>query len=670
MRASTALLAILVSTARAADTEFGFDIESAEDLKSLSLEEILDIPITIASKKEESSRRAAAAVHVITQEDIRRSGLRSIPEILRMVPGLQVARIDATRWAISARGFNDRFANKLLVMIDGRTIYTPLFAGVFWEVQDTVLADIERIEVVRGPGGTLWGANAVNGVINIVTKSAAQTHGVHAFAGGGTEEQAFVGARYGSAIGEDLHYRIWAKGFLRDGLVNAGGHQVGDDWYGLHSGFRVDWDPRSSDTVTLLGGLHYVEFGTRRAFPTLVAPYAVTLADQNRAYGGHLLGRWFHEISDSQDLQVQIYYDHTSRREMVAGENRDMIEASVQHHLELPLRQDVVWGLDYRYSNDEVFSGPFLAFNDKHRAVHLVSAFLQDEITLAEDLLRLTIGTKAEYNDHTKFEIQPSGRLLLTPAKNHTVWGAVSRAVRTPSRAIDDVIVPLTAMAPNPPTVPLPVWTELRGRRGIESEDLLAFELGYRTQPVEQVALEIAGFFNIYEHLDTYEPGAILPQAGPPPHLLQPLYFDDEMDAETWGVEVEAKWHVTDFWNVSGSYTFLGMALHAPTSNSPIAEDAERQSPRNQFQVHSHLSLPWDLSQDLALYWVDSLGAHGVPSYFRLDLGLTWRPTDFLEVRLVGQNLLDDRHPEFGNVILTDAYEVERGFYFMLTFRH
>jgi iron complex outermembrane receptor protein len=635
------------------------------DLTALSIEELMEIEVTSVSKKEERLSHAAAAVYVITQEDIRRSGLKSIPELLRMVPGLEVARIDANKWAISSRGFNGRFANKLLVLIDGRSVYTPLFSGVFWDVQDTLLQDVERIEVIRGPGAAVWGANAVNGVINIITKKARDTQGGLVVAGGGTEELALGGLRYGGAIGENIHYRIFGKYLNHDDFVDAAGKDAADEWRVLRGGFRLDLDLTPEDLLTVQGDLYGGDAGSRSTVVTLTAPFSSTFDQQVDLFGGNALARWTHLFSPGSDLALQIYYDRAERDDQLVAQKHDTLDIDFQHRFHLGQRQEVLWGAGYRLVTDHLENGPTVTFNPTGRTLDLLSAFVQDEVTLVEKRLRLTLGSKFEHNDFTGFEVQPSGRLLWTPGDRHAVWAAVSRAVRTPSRVEHDARIDFSS---SPGTL-----VSIFGDRSFDSEDLLAFELGYRVRPLDRLSFDIATFYNRYENLFTLEQATPFAEGSPPPpHLVIPLHFANQMDGETYGVEVASNLQVTDWWRLSGSYSFLRMELHPHGPPSPpgaSTEVAEGESPRNQAQLRSSLNLPHNLELDLFLYYVDNLPQFGVPGYLRLDARLGWRPFKRLELSIGVQNALDDRHPEFGNEIFTNHTEVQHSIYGMLVWR-
>jgi iron complex outermembrane receptor protein len=629
-------------------------------LAELSLEELLNIEVTSVSKRPEKLSEAAAAIYVITQDDIRRSGATSIAEALRLAPGVEVARINAHIWAVTARGFNDQFANKLLVLMDGRSVYTPLFAGTFWDVQDTLLEDIERIEVIRGPGATLWGANAVNGVINIITKPARETQGALVSAGGGTEERGFAGIRYGGKLGEDAYFRVYVKYFDRDNSVLTNGMSAADKWDVLRGGFRVDWDASDDNLLTFLGNLYTGDVGT-----------GISLS------GGNLLGRWSHRFANGSDMKLQTYYDHTRRKETIE-EDRDTFDIDFDHRVPWGSRQEILWGLGYRLSADDIRAGTTaggttVSLEPDSRTTHLFTAFVQDEITLIEKRVSLSVGSKFEHNDFTGFEVQPSGRVLWTPHPRHSVWAAVSRAVRTPSRAEDDVRV--TQALPAPPFPP-DTFTQLRGDRRFEAETLLAYELGYRVQLSDALSFDMATFYNVYERLRSFEP--VAPSA-PPPAVLAAAALDNKLEGETYGVEVAGHWQVMRWWRLHANYSHLQLQLHKKgggggsfidgTELDP--ERAEANSPQQQFGLRSAMDLPGKLELDCAVRFVDRLSNLNVPGYVSLDVRLGWRPNKNLEVAVVGQNLLDDQHPEFRPTFLRfDPTEVQRSVYGKVTWRY
>lgn len=648
-------------------TASGFDVPVSTLTRALDF-----APTSGGSGTAATVGRSPAAVYVLTEEDIRRSGHRSIPELLRMVPGMNVARIDANKWAVSSRGFNDRFANKLQVLIDGRSVYTPLFAGVFWDERDTLLEDIERIEVIRGPGATLWGANAVNGVINIVTKKSQSTQGSLLVGGAGSEERGFGSFRHGGKLGDDMSYRVYVKYFDRDQGADLLGRRGPDAWHASRGGFRLDWDLSPADTVMFQGDLYSGDLTDLLTTPDLVAPFRRTFRDPVGIHGGFALGRWTHVFSETSNVSFQVFYDRTERLTSVFHELRNTIDFDFQHRFQLTERQEIVYGFGYRVLDDITRGTPFLNFVPSSRATDLVSFFAQDDITVVKDRLHFILGTKVEHNDYVGFVLQPGARLLWTPDEKQTVWAALSRAVRTPARADDDVRLRLDTLPPGTlfPGAP-PTALTLFGNSGSLSEEMLAHEIGYRVTPTERLLVDVTGFLNLYENLGTSEPQAPFLGGLTPPHLVLPLLQENRMRGETYGVELATNWKVTDAWQLRAGYTWLNMQLHPDGSSLQPRPDAiEGNSPRNQFHVRSFLDLPYRLQLDTGLYYVDSLPNLGIPRYVRLDLRLGWHPRENLEVVLALQNLLDPRHPEFVPAfVTTPATQAERSIYGMVRWK-
>lgn len=646
---------------------------SPPDLTELSLEQLMSIEVTSASKQAQPLSQATAAIFVISGEDIRRSGVTTIPEALRMVPGIQVARINSHRWAISARGFNGEFSNKLLVLMDGRTLYTPLFAGVYWDVQDTVLEDIERIEVIRGPGATLWGANAVNGVINIITKKSKDTHGLLAVAGAGTEEHGFTTLRYGSALGNNTHFRVYGKYFDRDDFAHRDGSPASDGWHNTRGGFRVDHEASSRDSVTVQGDLYSGREGLDFLRPLTTPPYSQHVLEGATFAGGNLLARWKHAFADGSALILQAYYDRTERNSTLMGERRDTTDIDAQHTFAWGDAQQIVWGLGYRFSNDRTLATPTTSFTPAARFIDIFSGFVQDEITLLPDTVAFIAGTKLEHNSLTGFVVQPSGRLRWTPTHNLTVWGAVSRGVRTPARGEDDVRINQQSLPPNSLFTGAPnALVSIFGNRGVQNETLAAYEFGTRYQPAESFSFDIAAFYNRYDNLRSFEPGTLFTESTPaPPHLVVPARIENKLAAETHGLELSTDWRPTEWWRLQASYSYLRLRMLTGSSLDPTGANANGESPRHQASLRSLMHLPGHVEIDLWGRYVDRLPALGIPGYFNLDVRLGWRPITNFEISVVGQNLLEAHHSEFTPSILAqNGTEIQRGAYVKLTWRY
>ncbi|HTB85778.1 MAG TPA: TonB-dependent receptor [Candidatus Sulfotelmatobacter sp.] len=604
--------------------------------KKMSLEELMNQDVTSVAKQPEPYGQAPAAITVITGDEISRSGASSIPEALRLADNLEVAQKNSHDWGISARGFNTSLANKLLVLIDGRSVYTPLYSGVFWDVQDYLLEDIDRIEVISGPGGTLWGANAVNGVINITTKSAKDTQGFYSEAGGGSWLQDFAGIRYGGVLTSNVYYRVYGKYFDRGDEFLANGTNASDSWRMGQGGFRIDSEAVPQNTFTLQGDFY--------------------LGDENletggdaRTGGGNILSRWVHTFSDDSDMQLQLYYDQTHLREDAPAlqigalllappgiftDALDTYDVDFQDRFSLGERNHVVWGLGYRFTQEVEDNAPSLAFFPAVENQNLFSGFAQDELRLWKDVF-FTLGSKVEHNDYTGFEYEPSGRLQWNATTNQMFWGAVSRAVRTPSRIDHD----LSEGEP-------PYFVLLRGGNGFESEKLIAYELGYRARLGSKVATSISAYYNQYDDVrsTSFTPATILP-----------LFFQNNLEGDTYGVELSADYQVLDWWRLHGGYDFLSEHLRIKPGQTDVNNALnETADPEHQFSIRSSMDLPHQVQLDTDLRWVDTLHNNNgatpgtVPSYFELDVRLAWRVSKNVELSIVGQNLLHDHHPEYG----------------------
>jgi iron complex outermembrane recepter protein len=645
------------------------------DLTALPIEELLKIEITSVSRKPQALSNAAAAVFLITQEDIRLSGATSIPEVLRMVPGLEVARIDASKWAVSSRGFNGRYANKLLVLIDGRTVYNPLFSGVLWDAQDTVLEDIDRIEVIRGPGAALWGANAVNGVINIITRSAKETVGGLATGGGGTVQRGFGEARYGAKLAEETYGRVYLKYFDRGRGLDESGHPANDGWNTVRAGFRLDSRPSPRDALTFQGDLYRDGNGQTLTFPQLRPPYLRTFDNGGENSGANLLGRWQHTFSDTSQGQVQIYYDRAETDDAISRTEVDTLDIDLQQRFSLGKRHEVVAGMGYRYTRDHIRNSFAVSFAPREQTNHLFSAFLQDDITLVQDRLRFTVGSKFEVNSYTGFEVQPNARLLWTPDSSHSVWASVSRAVRTPSRGEETSRINATVVPPGSPLnpSPLPVLVSFFGNDRFKSEELWAYEMGYRVQASSRLNVDVASFYNVYDQLRSVEPGSPGVEFSPiPPHYLVPLEARNLFKGHTYGVELAADWRACDRARLRLAYTYLQMNLQPKSgSNDTTTKAEEGKNPHHQVSLRVSLDLRKDLELNLWLRWIDRLPSFGISQYTTLDARLAWKPVKNLEISLVGQNLFERRHMEFKpeSFVSFLPTEVERGVYGKVTWR-
>jgi len=638
--------------------------QTTADLKRMSLEEMLSVNVSTFSRVPEPSNRVPAAVFVLTGDDIRRSGATSLPEALRLVPGMQVARMDASRYAIGIRGFADRLSRAMLVLIDGRAVYSPLFAGTYWEVQDTFLLDIERIEVIRGPGGSLWGANAVNGIINIITKRAGDTQGWVVTAGGGGDLWGPFGVRYGGAIGDTLRIRAYAKGFDRGAQFHADGSDF-DQWHMAQGGFRADWSLPRSRTFTLQGDLYEGALGSRYALTSYTPPFSETFSRESPLGGGNVLAKWAGPVGSRGEFQLQTHFDRTTRDERPVAENRNTFDVDFQHRYQRWQRHDLVWGAGYRVSGDEITSVPPTAFVPDSRTDNLYTAFAQDEVTILPDRLLTVVGAKIEHNAYSGFEVQPSARVLWTIAQKHSVMGSVSRAVRTPSR-VETNYTTTSLVSPA-----LPSFVRLLPNPGFMSEELVAYELGYRVQPLPRFYATVSGFYNSLDNVLSTELGAAFAETIPaPPRLILPVMFENGLHGHSHGVEVAADWRATDWIRATGSYSYVNIQLTRDVGSNDVSQERRNEglSPRHQGQIQASFDLPGRTEVDWMWRYVGSLPAGPVPAYATSDVRVGWNVGSGLDLAIVGTNLHQPHHLEWPSGGSANT-EIERRAYVRVTWR-
>jgi iron complex outermembrane receptor protein len=639
---------------------------SQGDLTQVSIENLMDMEVTSVSKKEQKLSQVAAAIFVITQEEIRRSGATNIPDLLRMVPGLNVGQINANTWAISARGFNSQFANKLLVLIDGRAVYTPLFGSVFWDTQDVPLEDIERIEVIRGPGGAVWGANAVNGVINVITKRAADTQGVLATAVGGTQAQGFGTVQYGGKLKGDTSYRIFAKYLNNNHFADLNGQNADDGWRLLHGGFRVDAAVSKKDSLTTQGDIYTGEEGATIVHSVFSPPDNIIVERLAAVSGGNVLSRWNHVFSNRCETTFQFYFDRYRRDGPESDEDRDSFDVDFQNHIVLGSRHDLIWGAGYRHTEDQTIGTIDQTFVPPNYSGYLLNGFVQDQITLKPDRMALYVGSKFENNYFSGFEVEPSARLAWTPSNRRTFWAAISRASRTPTRRNTGLDAVLAAL-------PGPAEVVLVGNPNIKSEHVIAYETGYRAQPTDRISVDLTIFLNDYRGLESEE--SLLPffdSNSAPAVLVHPISLGNKMYGTTEGVEASVKWKATNRLTLSPGYSFLQMHLHTESTSldTTSVADAQGSNPRHQAQLRSHFELSSNLAWDASAYFVGRLPAQLVASYTRLDTQFTWRLAERMELSLVGQNLLTDHHTEFNDGLqLVNSSQVKRSAFAKITWQ-
>ena len=638
--------------------------ESPESLKRLSLEELSQLEVTSVTKEPVPAFRTPAAVGVLTSEQIHRSGARTIPDLLRLLPGVNVAQIDSSEWAIGVRGFQGKLSRSVLVLIDGRTVYTPLFAGVYWDMQDVMIEDIDRIELIRGPGGTIWGSNAVNGVINIITKNARDTHGFLVSGGGGNVDQGSLDWRYGG--GDDaFSYRVWGKGFTRGPQEHPDGRNF-DDWRRGQVGFRIDSRVSSRDELSVQGDAYGGEAGQRLQLSYFSPPSINTVDGYRYLSGENVMAAWRHQFDSGGDIRVRTYYDRTDRMELNYHEIRNTFDADFIHHIPLT-RHDITWGLGIRTSPSEFFEQiPTLQFIPAKQTYNIFSGFVQDDISLVPKRLALTLGSKFEYTTYSGKNAQPSVRLLFTPDDNTVFWGSVTRAVRTASRIEDGFNFSFLSQAS------LPLYLRLIGDGLFTPEELIAYEVGHRRYIRKRGYIGLTLFHNSYRDLLSVESDAPFAESTPaPPRLILPLYLRNGINASSTGGELSALWDLRQWWRVRGSYSLdLIDARRSRTSKDvSTVGQLEGDSPAHTVTIQSSFELPRRIDLNLAYRYVSSIPDQRVPAYHTGDARIGWRLAGPWEIEAVGRNLFQPSHIEYGGVP-GPLVGIKRSFYGGVIWRH
>jgi len=637
------------------------------DLTQVSLEDLMNVQVTSVSKKDQQAFKAGAAIFVITQEDIRRSGASNIPDLLRMVPGVNVARVDANTWAISIRGFNGVYADKLLVLVDGCSVYTPAFSGVYWDQLNAPLENIERIEVIRGPGGTVWGANAVNGVINIITRSSKATKAGLVVAGAGSEERASGLIQYGGDFGGTGSYRAFGGYSNTENSILANGPDGADGWHAFNGGFRSDWDLSHRDTLTVEGNLLQNREG--QTVTTVLSDHFPTLAtfhDPIRAESGDLFGKWDHTLQNGSDFSVQMSYSRYNRLSSGSDNILSSFEVEFQNHLAVGSRQDVVWGSDFRSTDNSFTPGYSVTYSPAQQTDRLYSAFLQDQIQLARSL-NLTVGSKFGHNPFSGFEFQPSAQMVWTPASTQTLWIAAAQAISQPSIETstiryDAAIVPL-------PDGTFGVVTEV-GAPHLKAEQLRDYEGGYRTRLGKRWSLDVTLFRSYYRNLQTATPGApFLSERAGFPVLEFPLFAGNVARERSYGGEAFGNWQVTNRWRISPGVSLLHLQPLAIPAGGILASGTAGDSPKRQAEVRSLVNLRRHVDWDTSVYFVSALSNGPIPAYTRVDTRLGWRAGEFLELSITGQNLIQPRHVEFADAYTLRPTQIERSVLGRITWR-
>lgn len=643
------LLAFVWSTRAHAETT-DVDEDQTNPVKQLTLEQLGNVEVTTPSRQPEKVRDTSAAIYVITEEDIERSGATSIPEALRLAPGVEVARIDSNKWSIGIRGFGSRLSRDVLVLIDGRTVYSTLLAGTYWEVQNVMLKDVERIEVIRGPGATIWGPNALNGVINIITKDSKDTRGSLVDVGGGNVDQGFFNTRYGAGNGSTFDYRIYAMGFDRGPEYHTDSDNY-DSWRAAQGGFRMDFAKSARDSFTVEGDIYDEGAGETVGATSYAPPYSQTVQGTEMLSGGNLLGRWQRTQGEGKDFELQVYYDRANRREPNFEDLRNTSDIDFLDHFRLPWREQISWGLEARWSegaDPAIVSG--LHFIPEKRTDQLYTGFFQDEIGLVKNRLSLSLGTKVLKTNYTGVQLQPSARLLWTPNRKQSVWAAFTHALRTPSDAERAFyLLGLVGIEPGG----IPFFARFNPNPNFKSEEMNGYEAGFRQLVGQKLYFDLTAFFNHYNDLFsediTGEP--YVETNPPPPHLLLPADFGNGLFGTTRGVEIAPEWRPTHFWRLSASYSFLQMEIAKRPNSLDIEppQDVEGESPRHEITAQSGFDLTKVLSLDLTYRYVSALPAISIQSYSTADARFAWSVRPYLKLSVVGRDLLQPYHYEYAS---------------------
>jgi iron complex outermembrane recepter protein len=610
-----------------------------------SLEDLLAVEVTSVSKKEESLFRAPSAIAVLTGEDIRRSGATSVPDALRLVPGLQVAAIDGSKWAVTARGFNSHYANKLLVLVDGRSIYSAATSGVHWGMQDVALDEIERIEVIRGPGASLWGANAMNGVINIITRPARVTQGGTVTVSAGSLDRGSMAARYGGRFGEESYFRVYTT-FRNSGkTVGNDGHDPADDFDIGHAGFRVDARVSARDSLMVSGAFSKGTIGqSQNVFGGLMPP-TITI-NARPTYADAIVGlvHWNRTLTPQSDLRVQASFEHASRDETIFEMTEDVVNIDLQHHIASG-RHDVVWGVGHRFTADVHAGSSTLSLTPAERSLRVTNAFVHDSITLVPDVLTATVGSKFEYSSAVGANAQPNVRFSYSPERRHNLWMAVSHAVRTPARVEQAMQYNVAAFL----TATLPVLVRVSGNRALGAEHMTAFEAGYRIQPTRPVQIDVTAFNNRYRDLVQLAPYTSIEALPAPLHVVAGMQYANSERASTYGAEALLRVRATRLWTIEGALTRFTAAMDTDVESASSVEAVNAGSPKLHWRATSRLTLPGRVEVDATLFRVGEVVSANAPAYSRLDLRLGWSRGP-VAMSVTGQNLLDADHLEFDRI--------------------
>ena len=649
----------------------GDDKDKLPDFSNLTLQELSAIKVTSVSRTQQNLSQVAAAVYVINQEEIHRSGMTTVADLLRLVPGLSVARLDGSKWAVASRGFNGRFADKLLVLIDGRSIYSPVFSGVYWDMSMPLLDDIDRIEVIRGPGASVWGADAVSGVINIITRSAGESTGASVTAGGGTSERAFGQVRFDGKVTDRISYRGYLSGSDRSASPIGGGQNAHDGWSDEQGGFRID-GTNSNGGWQLEGDLYRNRRQEVGDLPSPQAGYVQVPANIDLTGSSSSLAfEWRRRFTETSDLRVTASYDSLNRPESglpVAETHTGDFE--IQYRFTPAKHHQVSAGLSDRVISERVVGAGLVTFTPSQLTYQVASGYAQDEIHLANDRLLLTFGAKIEHDLFAGWQLQPTARALWAPDKHRSIWIAVSKAARTPTFYERSVSAEIAYEPASPQTLGLPVVIGVNGSPQYQSEILKAYEIGYRAQPSSRFSIDLATFYDDYQHLRTEDLGTPSLFFAPQPTVLAPFVFGNNLKAKAFGGEISCIYHPLSWWKLAASYSYLDVDSRFVYNAPPNAEDADTNNvPRNQWKIQSYVNLSPKVQFDSFIFSSSTVVAANstptvlIPPHTRLDVRLGWRVTPRLEISLSGQDLLSSRHIELTPEALTPAGYAVRGYY-------
>ncbi|MBQ0724658.1 MAG: TonB-dependent receptor [Cycloclasticus sp.] len=645
----------------------------------LNLEELLGVEVTSVSKQRQPLSDSPAAIYVVSNKDIVSSGATSIPQALRGVPGLHVAQIDSQKWAVSSRGFNGRFNNKLLVLMDGRAIYSPLFSGVYWEAQDTLMSDIDRIEIIRGPSAAIWGANAVNGVINIITKHSADTIGGYAELGVGDYEQGFAGFRYGAKLGDGITARAYAKGFERDSLEHNGqdmnpiqhmlmtGVNTDNGWRQQQAGGRIDMKLDQSATLSLSADIYRGEINQLSFKPILTPFYTEYSVDNFNSSGWNVLANYTKALSATSEYNLKVYFDHTKREESFVEASIDTIDIDFQHQFNAWQRHNVVWGLGYRFIENDLEGSSSIDVSEVSKNRTLWSGFIRDEITLSENALWLTLATRVEHNSYTGMEWQPNARLVWKLSDQHKLWSSVAYSVRTPSQAEDATGINIAVVPPVP--APFPTEIVLHGDEQYESEELLAYEVGYRFSPTDRISVDATVFYNKYDKLRSTSTGAFVgPEILPVPHFTQFLQVGNDADGHSYGLEISNQWVASEKLKFKLNYGFIQSDFsEGQTQNTEAPKHIASLSAEWLMHQDVDINMMWRYVDEAAILDIAAGGSETIDAYHGVDIGVTWRVLPKVSLSAFGKNLFYGDHVEYKPELFHIPYRVEPSFYGKVT---